>query len=40
MVAKIRMYFHTFRNYQLYLNEWRSIMLKDVIFANSEKNLT
>jgi hypothetical protein len=40
MVAKTREYFHTSENYQLYLNEWRSIMLKDVISANSEKNLT
>jgi hypothetical protein len=40
MVAKTRKYFHTFENYQLYLNEWRSIMLKDVISANSKKDFT
>jgi hypothetical protein len=40
MVAKIRKYFHTPENYQIYLNEWRSIMLKNVISANSEKDLT
>jgi hypothetical protein len=40
MVAKTRKYFHTSENYQLYLNEWRSIMLKNVISANSKKNLT
>jgi hypothetical protein len=39
MIAKIRKYFHTSENYQLYLNEWRSIMLKNVISANPEKNL-
>jgi hypothetical protein len=39
MVAKTREYFHTPENYQLYLNEWRSTMLKDVISANLEKNL-
>jgi hypothetical protein len=40
MVAKTRKYFHTLENYQLYLNEWRSIMLKNVISANSEKDFT
>jgi hypothetical protein len=39
MVAKTRKYFYTFENYQLYLNEWRSIMLKDVISANLKKDL-
>jgi hypothetical protein len=39
MVAQTRKYFHTFENYQLYLNEWPSIMLKNVISANSKKDL-
>jgi hypothetical protein len=39
MVVKTREYFHTPENYQLYLNEWRSIMLKNVISANPGKDL-
>jgi hypothetical protein len=39
MVAKTRKYFYTPKNYQFYLNEWRSIMLKNVISANPKKNL-
>lgn len=32
-------YFHTSKNFQLFLNEWRTIMLKDVIATNSKKTL-
>jgi hypothetical protein len=39
MVTKTRAYFHTPENHQLYLSEWRTILLKDVIATNSDKNL-
>jgi hypothetical protein len=39
MVARTRTYIHTPENYQLYLNEWRSTMLKDVIAANPERDI-
>ncbi|KAI0997435.1 hypothetical protein K3495_g10751 [Podosphaera aphanis] len=40
MVNKTRAYFHTPENYQAYLMEWRSTMLKSVIEANPEKNMS
>jgi hypothetical protein len=39
MIARTRKYFHITENYQLYFGEWRILMLKDVISANSDKNL-
>jgi DNA-binding PadR family transcriptional regulator len=39
MVQKIREYFHITENHQQYLNEWRTIMLRDVIAANPDKDL-
>jgi hypothetical protein len=40
MIARIYTYFHTPENHQFYINEWRSTVLKDVITANPEKNIT
>jgi hypothetical protein len=37
--AKTRAFFHTTENHQMYLNEWRTTMLKNVIATNSDKNL-
>lgn len=39
MVERMRLYFHTPENHQLFLNEWRSIMLKDIVAANPDKDL-
>jgi hypothetical protein len=39
MIAKTRLRFNSPEYYQLYLNEWRSLMLKDVAAANPDKNL-
>jgi hypothetical protein len=39
MVACTYTYFYTPKNYQLYINEWKSTVLKDVIAANPEKNI-
>ena len=39
MVTRMRTYFHTPENHQLFLNEWRTTMLKDIIATNPEKNL-
>jgi hypothetical protein len=40
MITRIRAYFHISENYQLYFCEWRTIMLKNVIITNSDKNLS
>ncbi|KAI1006566.1 hypothetical protein K3495_g1657 [Podosphaera aphanis] len=40
MANKTRSYFHTPEKYQAYLMEWRSTMLKSVIKANTEKNMS
>ncbi|KAI0997263.1 hypothetical protein K3495_g10924 [Podosphaera aphanis] len=40
MVKKTRSYFHTPENYQAYLMKWRSTMLKGMIEANPEKNMS
>jgi hypothetical protein len=39
MVTKTRAYFHTPENHQLYLSEWRTTLLKDVIATNPDKDL-
>jgi hypothetical protein len=39
MTAKTRAFFHTIENHQMYLNEWRTTMLKNVIATNPDKNL-
>ncbi|KAF1828306.1 hypothetical protein BDW02DRAFT_652134 [Decorospora gaudefroyi] len=39
MTQKLREYFHTAENNQLFLNEWRTLMLKDIITANPDKDL-
>jgi len=39
IVDRMRIYFHTPENHQLFLNEWRTTMLKDVIATNPDKNL-
>ncbi|KAF1350556.1 hypothetical protein EJ07DRAFT_169093 [Lizonia empirigonia] len=39
IIAKLGAYFHTTENYQLFLNEWRTIMLKDVIASNPDKTI-
>jgi hypothetical protein len=39
IVTKTRAYFHTPKNHQFYLSEWRTILLKNVIATNSDKNL-
>ena len=39
MTQKLREYFHTAENHQLFLNEWRTLMLKDIITANPDKDL-
>ncbi|KAF2034200.1 hypothetical protein EK21DRAFT_108240 [Setomelanomma holmii] len=36
---RTRAYFHTAENHQHFLNEWRSIMLRDIITANLDKSL-
>ncbi|KAI0997170.1 hypothetical protein K3495_g11017 [Podosphaera aphanis] len=40
MIEKTRSYFHTSENYQAYLMEWRSTMLKSTIEANPERNIS
>ncbi|KAF1357346.1 hypothetical protein EJ07DRAFT_128601, partial [Lizonia empirigonia] len=39
IVAKLSAYFHTTENHQMFLNEWRTIMLKKVIADNPDKTL-
>jgi hypothetical protein len=39
MTAKTRAFFHTTKNHQIYLNKWRTTMLKNVIATNSNKTL-
>jgi hypothetical protein len=39
MVIKTRAYFHTPENHQFYLSEWRTILLKNVIAINPDKDL-
>jgi hypothetical protein len=39
ITAKTRAFFHTTKNHQMYLNEWRTTMLKNVIATNPDKNL-
>ena len=39
MVERVRGYFHTPENHQLFLNEWRSTMLRDIIVSNPDKDL-
>jgi hypothetical protein len=39
MLDRMRAYFHTPENHQLFLNEWRTTMLKDVIASNPDKDL-
>jgi lysyl-tRNA synthetase class I len=40
ILAQLNAYFHTSENYQLFLNEWRTVMLKDVIASNHDKDLS
>ncbi|KAF7578000.1 hypothetical protein PtrM4_022400 [Pyrenophora tritici-repentis] len=40
IIKKLGEYFHTSENYQMFLSEWRTIMLKDVIANNPDKTLT
>ena len=37
VIQRLGDYFHTSENYQMFLNEWRTIMLKDVIAEHPEK---
>jgi hypothetical protein len=39
MIERMRSYFYTPENQQLFLNEWRLIMLKDVVAVNPDKDL-
>ena len=39
MIDRIRAYFHTPENHQLFLNEWRTTMLTTIITSNPEKDL-
>ncbi|KAK1914262.1 hypothetical protein P3342_007508 [Pyrenophora teres f. teres] len=40
IIKRLGEYFHTSENYQMFLSEWRTIMLKDVIANNPDKTLT
>jgi hypothetical protein len=40
MVAKTKKYFHIFEKHLLYFTEWRIVMLKDVMAANFEKDIS
>jgi hypothetical protein len=39
MVEKTRAYFHTSKIYQMHVNEWQKMVLKDVIASNPQKNV-
>jgi hypothetical protein len=34
MIEKTRAYFHTFKIYQMHVNEWQGVVLRDVIASN------
>ncbi|EFQ89223.1 hypothetical protein PTT_14592, partial [Pyrenophora teres f. teres 0-1] len=40
IIKRLGEYFYTSENYQMFLSEWRTIMLKDVIANNPDKTLT
>jgi hypothetical protein len=39
MIEKTRAYFYTSEIYQIHVNEWQKMVLKDVIANNSQKNV-
>jgi hypothetical protein len=39
LCERIQTYFHTAENHQHFLNEWRAIMLRDIITTNPDKTL-
>lgn len=40
MVERMRAYFHTPENHQLFLHEWRTTMLKDIVTSNLDKTMS
>jgi hypothetical protein len=39
MIEKTRAYFHTFETYQMHVNEWQKMILRNVIANNPQKNV-
>ena len=40
MVDKTRAYFNTLENHRLFLNDWRTIMLRDIVINNPDNDFS